>query len=80
MDKLSIKERIQIWKEQTEKAREYAKYILTTMNLFKATPDMLEYMMNRAEFLSRFTHIAVYAWERKRILAILKDAGVEVVE
>lgn len=33
MDKLSIKERIQIGKEQTKKAREYANYILTTFRI-----------------------------------------------
>ena len=43
-------------------------------------PAMLEYMMDRADFLSRFTHIASYAWELKTLLAILKNAGVEVVE
>ena len=43
-------------------------------------PAMLEYMMDRADFLSRFTHIAIYAWELKTLLAILKNAGVEVVE
>ena len=50
------------------------------MHLFKAAPSMLEYMMDRARMMSIYGFSAVENSELKRILTILKDAGVEVVE
>ena len=43
-------------------------------------PAMLEYMMDRARMMSIYGFSAVENSELKRILTILKDAGVEVVE
>ena len=43
-------------------------------------PSMLEYMMYRARMMSIYGFSAAENSELKRILAILKDAGVEVVE
>lgn len=53
---------------------------VANMNLFKAAPSMLEYMMDRARMMSIYGFSAVENSELKRIMAILKDAGVEVVE
>ena len=47
-------------------------------HLFCASPSMLEYMMDRAKMMSIYGFSAVENSELKRILAILKDAGVEV--
>lgn len=53
-------------------------------DLFVSAPAMLEYMIDRADFisnvLSKYGSIEIYREELKRILAILKDAGVEVIE
>ena len=43
-------------------------------------PVMLGYMMDRARMMSIYGFSAVENSELKRILAILKDAGVEAVE
>ena len=48
-------------------------------NLFAQAPAMLEYMMDRARMMSIYGFSAVENSELKRILAILKDAGVEVI-
>lgn len=52
------------------------------LNLFKAAPVMLEYMMDRARnfasWISNGTSREGEKEELERILAILKDAGVEV--
>ena len=45
-----------------------------------AAPKMAEYMMDRARMMSIYGFSAAENSELKRILAILKDAGVEVVE
>ena len=49
-------------------------------HLFKAAPSMLKYMMARAKMMYIYGFPAVENSELKIILAILKDAGVEVVE
>ena len=48
-------------------------------DLFVSAPAMLEYMVDRARMMSIYGFSAVENSELKRILAILKDAGVEVV-
>ena len=52
----------------------------SNIKLFKAAPAMLEYMMDRARMMSIYGFSAVENSELKRIMAILKDAGVNVVE
>jgi hypothetical protein len=62
------------------------------MNLFKAAPSMLEYMIERAKYISTELSSDKFIFKRyntlyrkfyeelERILAILKDAGVEIVK
>lgn len=56
------------------------------MNLFKAAPSMLEYMMDRANCIEKEICLGVCydpdgsKEELQTILSILKDAGVEVIE
>ena len=61
----------------------------SNIKLFKAAPAMLEYMMERAKLLHEQTEINDSQFndgykprkeELKKILAILKDAGVDVIE